>query len=158
MTRGSSPSGNEGDVDALFVLISGHSPDGYVFAQYNVLNGSVSVQYEKDLMANCAAVSSIAIEDLRFYTISRTIGFEVTNIGADNVTLSNAVISAASTNVGYRGSISIDLRSIHLTPGESAQITSPQLSNLTVGDHIEVKVTTSVGTFATAPGTDSLGS
>lgn len=107
---------------------------------------------------NQAAQSSIAIESGTFALgVFPSITLVVRNVGATTVTLESVTVQGSPSNAGFRSSLtdaptpSCSPSSI-LPKGASCTYgsTSPYLRSLEAGDVVSVKVTTTVGTFASA--------
>lgn len=95
------------------------------------------------------ALESVAITRAYAGATTKTVVFEVKNVGTDNVTLAGANVTIYSTNAGYRGSVVLSLQGIRLGRGLATDVTTPMIPYLAAGDKVDIKVWTTVGTFAT---------
>ncbi|MDV3278540.1 MAG: hypothetical protein LYZ69_08800 [Nitrososphaerales archaeon] len=95
------------------------------------------------------ALEGIAITQAYANATTRLVVFEVKNVGAVNVTLANANVTGDSSNVGFKGSVFVNLQGIRLGREGETNLTTSVIQDLVAGDRVSIIVRTTVGTFAT---------
>jgi len=124
-------------------------PNGSTIISTSVTVGNgVGCTGETCLYVPYPALVAVAVTRAYANATAKVVTFQVKNVGSVNATLAGANVTVYSVNSWYEGSVVVSLQGNQLGRGSTTDITTPAIPYLVPGDHVAIKVWTTVGTFA----------
>lgn len=121
----------------------------FMWAQGFLSNNSGAIGSQQAAQNN-AAQSSISIEQVG-KNANLSMSVVVRNVGAVAVSVGSYSIVGSSTNAGYASNViktTVYATCLTMAKGAACTQVTPILTGLKSGDHLEIKVTTTAGTFS----------